>query len=287
MQGIKFWKSCRSVHSQSLEIWWCPWEHHRAHVHWYSWMNGGTKMWATVVKMVWREENQPKERDALNESKKELHHWIQCTVQWVSLESLQHAATVGYLRHSSALKDLQIVKCYGFLIPGNVQGYLEQPDLVEGWNLKIPFYTNNSMILWNVKPHVPVFKYTKVWLCLQASTGSLMCIFTSWQYLKTSAAITAPCKSTTIDNRILKSPVILIDKGMGECKYYHSCWANRELVSLREVRWIKEENPDPVTPKPVPEPHNHCCVLSRAALSGFWSACIASSSYSAWFPHPY
>lgn len=147
------------------------------------WM-AGSKMWVTIVKMVQREGNQPNKRDALNECKRELHCWIQWTFQQVSLESLQHAATVGYLRHSSALKDLQIVKCYGFLIPGNVQGCLawglEQPDLVEGWNLKIPFYPNNSMILWNAKPHVLVFKHRKAWLCLQASTGSLLCIFTSW-----------------------------------------------------------------------------------------------------------
>lgn len=98
----------------------------------------------------------------------------------VRLENLQDAAIIGYLTHSSALKDLQTVKC-GFLIPGNVQGHLgwglEQPGLVKGWNqvvFKIPFNPNNSMILWNVKPHTPVFKHTKSWLCLQASTGVLL-----------------------------------------------------------------------------------------------------------------
>lgn len=89
IQGIRFWKSCRSVHSQSLEIWWCPWEHHRVHVHWYSWMNAWQKNVSCKC------ENGPKRRKPDQgkrclEGEQEItpHHWIQCAFQGVSWESL-------------------------------------------------------------------------------------------------------------------------------------------------------------------------------------------------------
>lgn len=161
-----------------------------------------------------------------------LHHWVQCTFHWESLESPQGAARIGYLRHSSALKDLQTVKYHGFLIPGNAQGHLgwglEQPGLVEGWNQVVP---NNSMILWNVKPPAPASKHTKAWLCLQATTGVLLVSGLSSSDLQEvqshSAGCLGPhvhfylmiipenisCNSSTVQeqykySRILKSPTI-------------------------------------------------------------------------------